>query len=70
MSKHFCNCPAEACPRHPQNHEKGCDPCIADNIKKKKMPACFFRAVHDDVNGVSDYSIAGFVDFYNRHKDE
>lgn len=64
MSEHFCSCPVTNCPRHPSNHVNGCDPCIQDNIAKKKMPACMFRAVDDDVSEVKDYSIKGFVEFY------
>lgn len=64
----FCTCPVEKCPRHPKNHENGCDPCIADNLKKGKMPACFFRVVSDDVSDAKDFTIQGFVDFYNKHK--
>ena len=70
MEAHFCNCPAEKCPRHPLNHNKGCNPCIRDNLKKGKMPACFFRVIHDDVSEVRDYSISGFVDFFNKYKEE
>lgn len=33
------------------------------------MPACFFRAVHDDVNDVKDFSIKGFVDFFLKHQE-
>lgn len=64
IKKHFCTCPVTQCPRHPSNHDKGCDPCIKDNILKKKMPACMFVAVSDDVSGVRDFTIKGFVDFY------
>lgn len=70
MNEHFCSCPATKCPRHPLNHENGCDPCIKDNIMKKKMPACMFQAVHDDVSEVRDYSIKGFVEFFLLHQDE
>ncbi len=64
MSEHFCSCPVMQCPRHPSNHQSGCDLCIQDNLLKKKIPACMFRAVHEDVSEVRDYSIKGFVDFY------
>lgn len=69
MHEHFCTCPVTNCPRHPSNHENGCDPCIADNIKKKKMPACMFRAVNEDVSEVRDYSIKGFVEFYRKQQE-
>lgn len=69
--KHFCTCPVTACPRHPSNHNQGCDPCMKDNLKKGKMPACMFDAVSEDVSEVRDYTIKGFVDFYLKvHKDE
>ncbi len=61
---HFCNCVVKQCPKHPQNHNEGCDPCIKDNLENKKIPTCFFLAVSEDVSDVSDYSIKGFVDFY------
>lgn len=67
---HFCNCPVTKCPRHPSNHDMGCDLCIKDNIEKKKMPACMFRVVNDDVSKVNDYSMKGFVEFYLSHQNE
>jgi hypothetical protein len=48
-------------------HSDGCDPCIKDNLQKKKMPACFFRAVHDDVSDAVDFSIEGFVNYFHKH---
>lgn len=69
MAEHFCNCPVTGCPRHPSNHEDGCDPCIKDNLLKKKMPACMFKAVQEDVSEVRDYSIKGFVEFCLANKD-
>lgn len=63
---HFCTCPVTRCPRHPLNHDKGCDLCIKDNILKKKMPACMFVSVNKDVSSVTDYSIKGFVEFYEK----
>lgn len=68
MEKHFCTCPVEKCPKHPANHGDGCDRCIQDNLQKSKMPTCFFRAVHDDVDDVQDFTIKGFVEFYEKHK--
>lgn len=55
------------CPRHPSNHDRGCDPCIQDNLERGKMPACFFKVVHNDVSNLRDYSIRGFVDFFLSH---
>ena len=70
MKLHFCNCPVEKCPRHPRNHSNGCDPCIQDNLKKGKMPACFFLAVSDDVSDVNNFSMESFVEFFLKHKEE
>lgn len=70
MEQHFCNCPNTPCPQHPSNHNEGCDPCIRDNLRVKKMPACFFRVVHDDTSDTSDYTIDGFVSYYLKHKQD
>ncbi len=67
MEKHFCCCTVVRCPHHPENHAQGCDPCIKNNLAKKKMPYCFFRAVHDDTSEVNDYSFAGFVAHFRRN---
>jgi len=70
MKEHFCMCPAVGCPFNPKNHNHGCDPCIKDNIKKKKMPACMFYSVHADMSEAADYSIEGFVDYYMKHREQ
>ncbi len=41
----FCSCTDLACPFHPSNHEQGCVPCIAKNLKEREIPSCFFHAV-------------------------
>ena len=41
----FCTCADRACPFHPTNHDKGCAPCIAKNLKEREIPSCFFNAV-------------------------
>lgn len=69
MEPHFCTCTVTRCPRHPSQHGEGCDPCIRSNLKQGKIPSCFFRIVRDDIGGVTDFSIKGFVEFYNRCQD-
>ena len=64
MADHFCTCPVTKCPRHPSSQNNGCDPCIKNNLEKKRMPACFFIAVNEDVSEVTDYSMKGFVEFF------
>lgn len=39
----FCTCTDLACPMHPANHDKGCTPCIAKNIREREIPSCFFN---------------------------
>ena len=44
----FCTCTDIDCPMHPSNHEKGCSPCIAKNLKKREIPSCFFNMVDSE----------------------
>ena len=41
----FCKCTDLECPLHPTNHDKGCAPCIAKNMKQKEIPSCFFHDI-------------------------
>ena len=41
----FCTCTDTACPFNPVNHNQGCTPCIAKNLKEREIPTCFFKAV-------------------------
>lgn len=47
----FCTCTDQTCPMHPTNHERGCSPCIADNLNTCELPTCFFKRVDPDYNG-------------------
>ena len=44
----FCTCKDLSCPLHPTNHDKGCAPCIAKNLKRNEIPSCFFKKVDPD----------------------
>ena len=33
---------------HPSNHDKGCAPCIAKNLKQREIPSCFFNEVQKE----------------------
>lgn len=44
----FCTCKNFECPMHPTNHERGCGPCIAENLKLHDVPSCFFNLVDPD----------------------
>lgn len=39
----FCTCTDLKCPLHPTNHDRGCAPCIAKNLKDNEIPSCFFK---------------------------
>ena len=41
----FCTCTDMECPFNPSNHDQGCTPCIAKNLKEREIPTCFFKAV-------------------------
>ncbi len=45
MNVPFCTCTDYACPNHPTNHDRGCVPCIAKNLKEREIPTCFFKRV-------------------------
>jgi hypothetical protein len=61
--EHFCTCDCLDCKLHPSNHDRGCDPSIQKNLKKGEMPSCFFNLVSDDLSGVKELTIDGFVQF-------
>ena len=44
----FCTCTDYACPMHPSNHDQGCAPCIAKNLKLREIPSCFFNMVRSE----------------------
>ena len=55
----FCTCKNTMCPLHPMNHDKGCAPCIAKNLKLNEIPNCFY----DKVEGSEKRKGDSFVDF-------
>ncbi len=44
----FCTCTDLKCPLHPTNHDRGCSPCIASNLKDREIPSCFFNLADPD----------------------
>lgn len=56
----FCTCDDLECPFHPTNHDKGCAPCIADNLKDGEIPSCFFFKVDKDYPGPT-YTMEDFA---------
>ncbi len=63
----FCTCEDTNCPLHPSNHDKGCNLCIAKNLKKGEMPTCFFKKINSDISQIKNFTIEDFVNFYLKH---
>lgn len=61
----FCTCTDHACSHHPTNHDNGCTPCIAKNLKQGEIPACFFYKVTDDFSDVHEYTMERFARLVN-----
>ena len=59
----FCTCEDTNCPLHPSNHDKGCNLCIAKNLKKGDMPTCFFKKINYDISQIKNFTIEDFVNF-------
>lgn len=64
----FCTCRDEKCPLHPVNHDKGCAPCIAKNLKEGEIPSCFFNEV-DPSSLRESYSFEAFAEAVKKGKD-
>ena len=65
-SEPFCTCTNLTCKLHPNNHSKGCDPCIQKNLKLRELPNCMFKLINEDISEVKDSTVEGFVDFYKK----
>lgn len=59
--KDFCTCANMACPLHPSNHDKGCSPCIAKNLRLQEIPNCFVKLVKEDVDLNASYTLETFA---------
>lgn len=57
----ICTCKNKECPLHPDNHDKGCTPCISKNLKLREIPNCFFNLVMDDAGKIEDSSLEEFA---------
>lgn len=66
-SVNFCTCVDYECPMNPVNHDKGCTPCIAQNLKEQHIPVCFFRDLRPDMDRKQDYSYKGFARFQEQN---
>ena len=41
----FCTCGDTECPFNPVNHDQGCTPCIAKNLREGEIPTCFYKMI-------------------------
>lgn len=57
----FCTCKDLKCPMHPTNHDKGCAPCIAKNLKLGEVPNCFFNNIGETTDRTG-YTYNDFAD--------
>ena len=58
-AKQFCTCRHTKCPRHPNNQDQGCTPCIEKNLKFNEIPNCFF----DKIEGAEERNGDSFEEF-------
>lgn len=68
--KHFCSCTDLECPLNPNNpscRHRTCDRCIRKCLKAGEIPSCFFKDVHTDTSGTTDYTYQGFADYLGKH---
>lgn len=57
----ICTCKNIKCPLHPDNHDKGCTPCISKKLKLGEIPNCFFNLVVGHAEEIKDSSLEGFA---------
>lgn len=60
----MCTCDDTECPFNPVNHNKGCTPCIAKNLRKGEIPTCFYEAI-DCPKPTEDWYYADFAALVN-----
>lgn len=63
----FCACTDTSCPFHPNNHENGCTPCIAKNLKEGEIPTCFFKKADPNYQGPG-YKVEDFAKLVSEKK--
>ncbi len=63
----FCTCTDLKCPFHPRNHDRGCAPCVAKNLRQGEIPSCFFRALDPDMEFTS-FRFEDFAEAVKRAK--
>jgi len=69
--EHFCTCTDLECPLNPNTpgcRHRTCDRCIRKCLKAGDIPSCFFKDIHADTSGNSDYTYRGFADYLNKHR--
>lgn len=66
----FCTCTDHDCPFNPVNHDQGCTPCIAKNLREHEVPTCLFKAVSPDklLEDADDWSWESFARHVQAHR--
>ena len=64
----LCTCKDLSCPFHPTNHDRGCAPCIAKNLKRREIPSCFFHLAEKEHVG-DGYGFEDFAESVLRNAD-
>jgi hypothetical protein len=67
---HFCTCTDRECPLNPNNSNckhRSCDRCIRKCLKAGEIPSCFFKDIHADTSGNTDYTYRGFATYLDRY---
>ena len=41
--------------------------CVEKCLKLGEIPSCFFKLVDEDISGHADFTLGGFVRFYEAH---
>jgi hypothetical protein len=70
--EHFCTCTDLDCPLNPNSprcRKRACDGCIRKCLKAGEIPSCFFKAVHADTSGNSDWTYQGFAAYLAAHSE-
>lgn len=67
----FCTCADHECPLNPVNHDQGCAPCIAKNLKEDEVPSCIWNKIstrEERQAADCDYKMASFAEWMLKSK--
>ena len=64
----FCTCTDTDCTFNPVNHDQGCTPCIAKNLKEREIPSCFFHLAGGE-KPTPDWHFEDFAALIDRNRE-